>query len=559
MTVEHVLNFIGMALNLAGGLFLFLYGLKVMSTNIQKAASDGLKSIVNFLTVNKFLGVFFGAIITAVIQSSSATTVMLVGFANAGIIQLTQAMSIIFGANIGTTITAQIAAFKASALALPLIGIGGGMRLFSKKNNRKTYGEIILGLGMLFYGLYIMGSFLKPFRDNPYFLEAMTNMSSMPVLGIIVGVIITVILQSSSATTGMIIVLATQGMIDFKTAFILELGSNIGTTITAQLAAIGTNTTAKRVAWGHTLFNVIGSVYMTILLFIWQIDGQPAFLWFVNYITPGNGFAGENVARHAANAHTAFNVANAIILFPFISYLAKATERIIKETPDRYEQDIKFLDERMAKTPSVAIRQSVKETKRMMEVTKDLSRQCYQILFKNKDKALQTIHSRAEKLGRQEDYIVSFLIKFNSKLNHDDSERCNSLIHIVGHLKRIGKHQIAILEIFEMLNTIKETPDDVRNDLRKVYKINQELFFTLLKAFNGTAEYDPNALTQFKTTHETALELESTIRQEQVRLIRNKDIAPKAGFYLGEIMGHLDFTRDQLYKIHKALRTLQKK
>ena len=221
-------------------------------------------------------------------------------------------------------------------------------------------GEILIGLGLLFYGLKLMGSFLKPLKDSPVFAELMVNMGQYPLLGVLAGVLVTVIVQSSSATTGLIITLGTMGLIDFKSAFCLELGSNIGTTITAQLAAIGTNKTAKRAAWAHTLFNVIGSTYMLLLLYV-KVDGQPIFLRLIDSVTPGNVFAGENLPRHFANAHTVFNITNAIVLFPFINLLAKATMKIIPGTEKKLTGDVQFLDTRMTETPTVALNQAVKK------------------------------------------------------------------------------------------------------------------------------------------------------------------------------------------------------
>ena len=309
-------------LNILGGLGVFLFGLKLLSSSLQNISSERLKTVFSYITKNKLTGILFGTFITVILQSSSATTVLMIGLVNAGIINLAQCISIIFGANIGTTITAQIIAFKASTIALPIVAIGSGFYLFSKSKTKISIGEILIGLGLLFYGLKIMGSFLKPLKSNPMFNEIMVQFGAVPILGIIAGLVITAIIQSSSATTGMIITLASLGMIDFKSAFCLELGSNIGTTVTAQLAAIGTNKTAKRSALAHSLFNLIGSMYMLLLLYV-TINGRPIFLEFINVFTPGDAFLGENLERHIANGHTFFNVVNAIVLFPFIGLIAK--------------------------------------------------------------------------------------------------------------------------------------------------------------------------------------------------------------------------------------------
>jgi phosphate:Na+ symporter len=265
---------------LMGGLGLFLFGMKIMSEGLQKVAGNRMRKILAALTNNRYVAAFVGLAVTAIIQSSSATTVMVVGFVNAGLMSLVQAIGVVLGANVGTTVTAQLIAFKITKFALPAIGIGVGMKLFSKRKNWVYIGEIILGFGILFYGLSVMKHAFDPVKTSEEFRHIFTLVGDNHLLAVAVGAILTVIVQSSSATIGITLALATSGLLTFEGSMALILGENIGTTITANLAAIGTNVAARRTAMSHFLFNVIGVAYMLILF--------PYFTAFIEWLTPGN-------------------------------------------------------------------------------------------------------------------------------------------------------------------------------------------------------------------------------------------------------------------------------
>lgn len=546
-----------LALNVLGGLGLFLYGLKILSNNLQQFSSTKLKKLLDFLTKNKVMGLFFGAIITSLLQSSSATTVIIIGFANAGLMKLSQCISVIFGANIGTTITAQIIAFKASNIALPLIGVGFLIFLFTKNARTRNLGEIILGLGMLFYGLKVLGSFLKPFKDNPHFQDIMVQLGHYPLLGILAGIIITVIIQSSSATTGMIVTLGSLGMINLKTAFVLELGSNIGTTITAQIAAIGTNSTAKRVAWSHTLFNVLGSLYMWALLYV-QVEGQPIFLHFVNKITTsGNGFAGEEMPRHIANAHTLFNLTNAIILFPFINKIAKITEWLIPEKNERFRQDIGFLDERLVGAPFVAIEQGRSQVHHMFKISKDTSNQLYKGIYKNNPNGIGLVGERQNHLKMVKNQLVNFMINVNSKLETPKQvSDSNAIIHIAEHIKRISDHAAEITTLHSSLKgKDSASTDALQSKIQEFHKLLYELQHFLEKHFTTFSSED---YAQFKTMV-TDLELhEEKLQKDLIKEVGKKEIAAKAGVTFSEILIQYNYILDQLKKTGKQMVYLNK-
>ncbi len=322
-----------------GGLGLFLFGMKIMSEGLQKIAGSRMRKILGALTNNRLVGTLVGVAVTVIIQSSSATTVMVVGFVNAGLMSLVQAIGVILGANIGTTVTAQLIAFKVTKYALPAIGIGVGFKLFSKNKKWSYIGEILLGFGLLFFGLTVMKNAFDPLKTSEEFRQLFMMVGDNHLLGILIGAILTMIVQSSSATIGITIALAISGILSFEASIALILGENIGTTITANLAAIGTNLAARRTALAHFLFNSLGVCYM--LAFF------PFFLQFVSSITPGDadfviqtqeqaarmgGTIGDKpfIARHIANTHTMFNIINTIIFLPLVGLLAKLSTLVIR-------------------------------------------------------------------------------------------------------------------------------------------------------------------------------------------------------------------------------------
>jgi len=313
-------------LNLLGGLALFLFGMNKMSENLQAVAGNEMRRILKMLTGTPFRGVLVGMGVTALIQSSSATTVMMIGLVNAGIMTLNQAVGVVMGANIGTTITAQLIAFKIGDFAFAFVIVGAVLLFMRRSRVMERWSAIILGFGLLFVGLNVMSEAVLPLRNSSLAHSLMADLSTTPILGILTGMIFTMLIQSSSASIGIVIVLANTGLIGFEGAMYLVFGDNIGTTITAWLAGLGANSTARKVALVHTMFNFFGTIIFGLLTY------YGVYTMFVNRITPGNVFAGENIARHIANAHTFFNVFNTIIFLPFAGLLARIAEKVIPKS-----------------------------------------------------------------------------------------------------------------------------------------------------------------------------------------------------------------------------------
>ncbi|HOF41418.1 MAG TPA: Na/Pi cotransporter family protein [Candidatus Hydrogenedentes bacterium] len=446
------LNKTGMALELLGGLALFILGMKMMSGGLRRIADRRLKQVLQAMTRNRVLALVVGAILTAVVQSSSATTVMTVGFVNAGLMTLQQAIGVVFGANIGTTLTAQILAFELSALSYPAIALGLLLTTAFRKPNVQFFGEAVMGFGMLFLGMTTMSAIVKPLQYSPEFKSWFMMIDCTPAPGalmpadralicILIGTATTMVIQSSAATVGLVLALCSQGMLSFYTAIPLVLGDNIGTTITAILASLGANRNAKRTALAHTLFNVIGASYMYVLLFVPLWKGQPVFLGLVNDLTPGNVFVGENIARHVANAHSMFNILNCIVMLPFVGALARLCQRIIPVTESDQEGILAYLEPHLLASPSLALQQAVKEVVYMLRrAQKSINDGCE--FFHGGPEELETnIMRREEMIDQLQHEITAYLVELSGKeLTPAESSLIPALIHAVNDAERIGDH-----------------------------------------------------------------------------------------------------------------------
>ncbi|PNU18750.1 Na/Pi cotransporter [Geothermobacter hydrogeniphilus] len=435
---------------LMGGLGLFLFGMKTMSEGLQKIAGNRMRKILSALTNNRIVGTLVGLAVTAIIQSSSATTVMVVGFVNAGLMSLVQSIGVVLGANIGTTITAQIIAFKVSYLALPAIGVGAGMRLFSRHRKWSYLGEIILGFGLLFFGMETMKHAFDPIKTSREFHQFFTLVGNNHLLGVLIGAVMTVVVQSSSATIGVTLALASSGLLSFEASMALILGENIGTTITANLAAIGTNLAARRTAFAHFLFNLIGVAYMLVLF--------PVFMHLVDKITPGDadfvirtqqqaidfGVAiGDKpfISRHIANTHTLFNIVNTLVFLPLIGLLAKLSTLCIRGREEEFEFHLKFIDCRVLNTPPIALGQARSETRRMAHVAMEMVDETLEFLRDHDLKRVPQLEKREELVDLLQREITDFLVALSQKsISQETSRQLASLMQMVSDLERIGDH-----------------------------------------------------------------------------------------------------------------------
>jgi len=433
------INWFFLGVGLLGGLSLFLYGMERMSDALKNVAGEKMKDILAVLSNNRVMGMITGAIVTAVIQSSSVTTVMLVGFVTANLMSLSQTIGVILGSNIGTTITAQIVAFKVTKYALLLMAVGFGMLFSSKKEKIQQYGYMIMGLGMIFFGMGVMSDAMRPLRTYQPFLDLMTQMSN-PVWGILVAAIFTALIQSSSATTGVVIVLAMQGLITLQAGIALSFGANIGTCVTAFLASIGKPREALRVSIVHVLFNVVG-----VLIFLPFIGPFAKFVVTISP-SPAEGLTGLQAAaavlpRQVANAHTIFNATCAIIFLPLVTYFARIVYRLVpdKPLPEVEEIQPKYLSDMLLHTPSLALDAARHEIKRMAKRVDLMNTAMMPAVLTGSKESLQAVREMDEEVDVLYKHIVNYLASVSKlQLNEYQTQKMLKLMGAVNDLEHIG-------------------------------------------------------------------------------------------------------------------------
>ena len=449
------------AISLLGGLGLFLYGMNLMAEGLQKSAGDKLKKIVEKLTSNTVMGVLVGTVVTAIIQSSSAATVMVVGFVNAGIMSLSQAIGVIMGANIGTTITAQLVSLDVDFLAPVALGIGIVIYMFSNKPKHKNIAEILIGFGILFTGMDFMKEAVKPLAGYQGFTDMLLSFGHHPILGVLMGFAITAIVQSSSASMGMLIALASQGLIPITAALPILYGENIGTCVTSLISSIGASRNARRAAIMHLTFNVLGSMIFMFIL-------SKPIVAIVTAIDP------IDAARQIANAHTLFNILNVIVLLPFNKLIVKLALKLVPETKSEQDDDdkvVKYIDDRMIETPSIALANIVKETLRMGEKSKEsLNAAMDGIVDKSKEK-IELSFKREKLINELQKSILNYLLKLSkASLNEDSRETVDALFNTVNDIERIGDHAENIAELAKDIVDLEISFSDVGiGELKDMY------------------------------------------------------------------------------------------
>ena len=448
------------AIGIMGGLGLFLYGMNLMGDGLQKSAGSKLKRIIELLTSNVIMGVLVGMVVTMVIQSSSATTVMVVGFVNAGIMSLPQAIGVIMGANIGTTITAQLVSLDVDFLAPVALGIGIVIYMFSNKPKHKNIAEILIGFGILFTGMDFMKEAVKPLAGYQGFTDMLLSFGHHPILGVLMGFAITAIVQSSSASMGMLIALASQGLIPITAALPILYGENIGTCVTSLISSIGASRNARRAAIMHLTFNVLGSMIFMFIL-------SKPIVAIVTAIDP------TDAARQIANAHTLFNILNVIVLLPFNKLIVKLALKLVPETKGEQDDDkvVKYIDDRMIETPSIALANIVKETLRMGEKSKEsLNAAMDGIVDKSKEK-IELSFKREKLINELQKSILNYLLKLSkASLNEDSRETVDALLNTVNDIERIGDHAENIAELAKDIVDLEISFSDVGiGELKDMY------------------------------------------------------------------------------------------
>ncbi|MBM7561084.1 Na/Pi cotransporter family protein [Fusibacter tunisiensis] len=538
-------DLLGMIIPLLGGLGLFLYGMSVMSDGIEKSAGNKLEKIIEKLSGNIFKGVLVGAIVTVAVQSSSATTVMVVGFVNAGIMNLTQAIGIIMGANIGTTVTAQLVSINLTALAPIAIAIGSGIKIFGKKNKQIILGEIILGFGMLFLGMDIMKEALSPIKEMQAFTNIVADIGSGTVLGTIegflVGLILTTLVQSSSASTGILVALALAGALPIEAAFPVLLGTNVGTTTTALISSVSANRTAKRAALMHLLFNVVGTIVF--IIFFSKLT--------MNIVTS----ISDDPARQLANAHTFFNVINTLILLPFAGLIVKAVQKMLPVTEMEREEAMfgkKYLDDRMIETPAIAMGQVVKEVLHMGNLTKMSLESSVDAVQNNNPKAIEKTLKLEKTINALEHEISEYLIKLsNTSIDFEDRQMIDGLFSTINDIERVGDHaeNVAELAEFKIENNVHFSEKAVVEMEEMVEKVVQS--YTL--AMDAMKEGDRHKAQKVVEIEGVIDEMEKTLRKKHIQRLNDGRCETSAGIVFLDLLSNLERVSDHASNIALAV------
>ncbi|SCH72143.1 MULTISPECIES: Na/Pi cotransporter family protein [unclassified Romboutsia] len=528
------------AISILGGLGLFLYGMNLMAQGLQNSAGNKLKKIIGLLTSNVVMGVLVGTVVTAIIQSSSATTVMVVGFVNAGIMTLNQAIGVIMGANIGTTVTAQLVSFKLEGLAPISLGIGIILYLFSKKASVKNIAEILLGFGILFTGMEFMKDAVKPLAEYKGFTDALISFGHRPVLGLLLGFAITGIVQSSSASMGMLIALAAQGLIPLSSALPILYGDNIGTCVTSLISSIGASRNAKRAAIMHLLFNIIGSLLFLLIL------NRP-ITYIVTRIDP------TDAARQIANAHTLFNLINVAILLPFSKYIVKLAMLVVPDNNDKNdEKSTKYLDERMLETPSIALGNTVKEIMRMGDIAKICLSSSMDGFVNKSDKSIKIALENEETINVLQKSILNYLLNLSkTSLPNNLVESVDGLFNTVNDIERIGDHSENIAELAQ--TAISEDLDLSNEGVEEISHMYDLVFENLKGALKLIDEEDTYLANEILEREDEVNKIEKSIRVNHIYRLNNDKCEVDSGILYIDLISNLERISDHCANIAKRV------
>ncbi|MEG0238131.1 MAG: Na/Pi cotransporter family protein [Clostridium sp.] len=523
---------------LIGGLGLFLYGMKLMGDGLENAAGERLKSIIEKVTSNRFIGVLVGAFVTAIIQSSSATTVMVVSFVNAGLMNLIQAAGIIMGANVGTTITAQMVSFDLEGIAPLVIGIGVIVTLVAKKKKTRDVAGILLGFGILFLGMGMMSNAMKPIADSEIFKQFVFLVGNNIFLGILAGLVMTAVVQSSSATTGILIALATAGAIQLNVALPIILGCNIGTCVTALLAAVGANKTAKKAAIIHLLFNIIGTV-----IFI------PFIGMLVNIVQT---MSPDSVARQVANAHTIFNITVTLVLLPFANLLVVLANKILPGEDKVEKKGTLYLDDKLLETPVIASVQAEKETLRMAKKAKENFELSMRAFKNNTEKDADKVIKDEDIIDMLEREIADYLVKISqAELSEEVNNDVTSNFHVISDLERIGDHAKNIAELaLEKIHGKIEYDEDETQDLNIMYNTTLEVVEMAFYAYENKDAEGIKALAKLESAIDA---MEKELRNNHIKRLSGKKASAYGSVIFLDIISNLERIGDHAVNIAEVI------
>ncbi|PFL21324.1 sodium:phosphate symporter [Bacillus cereus] len=531
-------NIQDMIFQFIGGLGIFLFGIKYMGDGLQQAAGDRLRDILDRFTTNPLMGVLAGMLVTVLIQSSSGTTALTVGLVSAGFMTLRQAIGVIMGANIGTTVTAFIIGIKIGEYALPIMAVGAILLFFFKNKKVHSLGQVIFGFGMLFFGLELMSSGMKPLRSLESFQELMVSMSDNPILGIVVGTVFTLIVQSSSATIGILQELFGQGAIDLQAALPVLFGDNIGTTITAVLAAIGTSIAARRAALVHVIFNIVGTIIFTILLV--------PFTSLIQYFQTSLNL---NPEMTIAFAHGTFNVTNAVIQFPFIAVLAWIVTKLIRGEDSAIDFKPQHLNPIfIEQSPAIALTEAQKEIIRMAEFSLQGLKEANQFLNTQEKKHADMATQLEAAINNLDKKITEYLVLLSEKpLSHTDSEKHSVLAGVVGDIERVGDHVENLVELvdFQISNRVSLS-DEALTELNEMLELT---ISTLQDAINALTNFDTELAQTVIAKERKIDQMERVLRKRHVLRLNERSCSGDASIIFVDMVSNLERIGDHAVNI----------
>ncbi len=547
MKVELVQEILFALFAFVGGFGMFLYGMHIMAEGLQKSAGDKMKKLLGMLTSNRFFAITIGALVTAIIQSSSATTVMIVGFVNAGLMNLTQAVGVIMGANIGTTITSWIVSssewasfLKPKELAPLAIFLGAMFLFFSNNKKHKQVGEILVGFAMIFIGLEFMGGAIKPYRESQVFIDMFLILGKNPLLGVFAGFFVTAIIQSSSASVGILQTLAASGLVPWTAAVYIILGQNIGTTVTAMLSSIGANKTAKRAAIIHMMFNVVGTVLFTIIMVI--------FFKYVN-VTLGEKLISQT---EISIFHTIFNISNTLLLFPFATLLVKISEKIIPGE-DVLDTDgnavaLRHMDERILETPSFAVENVTKEIISMGNRALENTALATKALIDKDATEINTVKRIEKEINQLEHLITEYLIKINNTpLTETQQLIVTHLFNTVNDIERVGDHAMNIAELAEYSSNNEVVFSDIAvNEIKEMAEYTIDTFKIAL----DTREKNDFKLVHKVEDREDKIDtMEEKLRESHIKRLSNFECQAKSSVVFLDVISNYERISDHALNI----------
>lgn len=569
LTVPELgINFTTLLINLLGGLAIFIFGMKLASDGLNIAAGERMKTILRFFTSNRLVAILAGTMVTAVLQSSSASTVMVVGFVNAGLLSLTQSIGIIFGANIGTTVTAQLVSFNLGVIVMPAI-ILGLVLIFISWSRLHGWGETFLGFGFLFMGMGMMSAEMKPLGNFPSFIEIFQkfrcapvdgSVPLLPLLGAIgIGVVVTALIQSSLATIGIVIALGSSGLMDLYTAVAIVLGSHIGTTITAQLASIPANRVAKQTAFAHTLFNVLGVLILFPFFWIkWPGSDIPAFFYLVNLITEGNAFAlvPQNMPRHIANAHTLSAILTTLLLIPAIPFMAKLCRKVVPVGKEKIQYT--SLEPNLLDTPSLALEQAALTLRKMLKkawmMVDNATRRHFIPCVVDEEK-FALLEKQEKRIDRLQYEITAYLTQIMSRpLTPPQAKIIPLLMHCTNDAERIADHTENMVALTRRLQGAdQKLSTEALTELSEIYALLKEQALCTIDAFT---HYSPEAV-RMALGNEKGIEITAKITEERhIRRLAEQICDPVVGVIFIEFIAELVKVSNRLSNIAERSKSL---